>query len=78
MRRDGLQVVEKKFNGVTVGFVVGWWFYPRRGYYGDSSTVSFRSFRNGVLFDSQKDAEKFRDKVEDRRATGGVQFSAVG
>ncbi len=72
-----LQVVRKTYNGVTVGYVVGWWFFPRRWYGAASGKQSFRSFRNGVLFKTEKKAIEFRDKIEKRRKESGVKFEAV-
>jgi len=65
---DGLQVVEKRAFGVRVGYVVGWWFFPRRHWgAGHKQEASFRSFRNGVIFKKKSAALEFRDKVEKMR-----------
>jgi len=75
-RYDGLQVVKKTYNGVTIGYVVGWWTSIRYRWMGKSKTT-FRSFRNGVVFKTQEKAEKFRDSVETRRKDSGVKFEEV-
>lgn len=82
-RNDRLQVVKKTYCGVTIGYIVGWWFDPARwrGWGYDENTkkrgMSFRSFRNGVVFKTQAKAEKFRDDVEKRREASVVIFEAV-
>ena len=73
-KHDGLQVVQKTYNGVTVGYVVGWWVHTSRW---SGGRKTFRSFRNAVVFSSQAKAETFRDKVEARRKDSGVKFQAV-
>jgi hypothetical protein len=77
--RNGLQIVKKTFNGIDVGYVVGWWFTTRY-YWGAErdNDRSFRSFRNGVIFKTQAKAEAFRDKVEGWRKNSGVKFEEVG
>ena len=72
--RDGLQIVKKTFNGITVGYVVGWWTYTRSWYSARGET--FRSFRNGVVFPTLEAAEEFRNGVEASRDDSGVKFEA--
>ena len=71
-----LQVAEKKFNGVTVGYVVGRWVCKRWKWSGESE-FTFRSFRNGVLFKTADKAKEFRDKVEKRRVESSIEFVKV-
>jgi hypothetical protein len=74
-----LQIAKKTAFGKTIGFVVGYWFYPRRGFWGqpDRMTASFRSIREGLIFKTEKQARKFRDKIEEDRQTNGVVFEKI-
>ena len=74
----GLQVVRKTYNGVTLGYVVGWWFTTRWGWHTGTPQVSFRSFRNGVIFKTEEKAKEFRNKVEKmRKDDDTVKFEEV-
>ena len=73
-----LQIVKKTYGGVTVGYVVGWWFHPRCYGWGTASrSLSFRSIREGLMFPSLEKAQKFRDKIEKQRADMRVKFEKV-
>ena len=74
-----LQIAEKRAFGKTVGYVVGYWFYPRRGFWGDRHRLekSFRSIREGLIFNTEKQARKFRDKIESGRVETGIEFEAI-
>jgi len=80
----GLRIVKKTLLGVTLGYVVGWYFYPRRYLRWDSRTGeekkdsrSFRSIRNGLIFDTEEQAREFRDGIEKGRKTFAIQFEDV-
>lgn len=73
---SGLCVAKKTYNDVRIGYVVGWWFYPRKYFHYDENgdrplpEKSFRSFREGVIFKREADAKKFRDDIEQKRKDG--------
>lgn len=75
---NGLQIVKKTYAGIEIGFVVGWWFYPRRRWSWDTpenrDNVSFRSIREGLIFPTLKKAQKFRDGIEEQRKKSVVKF----
>ena len=62
---DGLQVVDKRIHGVSVGFIVGWWTCTSR--WGRNRNVTFRNFREGVVWPTKESAIEFRDSVEAKR-----------
>jgi len=76
-RYEGLQIVTKTFAGIRIGFVVGWWFYPRRYYGARDSAKSFRSIRNGLLFPTLEKAQEFRDGIEKARQVSILKFEAA-
>lgn len=63
--RRGLQVAAKSYNGVTVGYVVGW--PPRYGVDADGKTGMFRNIRQGLIFKTETEAREFRDGIEQGR-----------
>jgi len=73
-----LKVVKKTYCGVVVGYVVGWWFYPRRNWgVRESGRQSFRSIRNGLVFATELEAKAWRDDIENKRANSVVVYSEV-
>lgn len=77
---NGLQIAEKKFDGITIGYVVGWWRRASRySWYGDTAPrppLKFASVRGGVIFKDRADAVTFRDSIEDRIAKDtGITWS---
>lgn len=72
-----LQVARKTVEGVTIGYVVGWrtrW----KHYWGvQSGGVTFRSVREGLIFKTQKKAEEFRDKIEEKRVQETKEFEIL-
>lgn len=62
---SGLQIVEKKYNNVGVGFVVGWWVNV--GWKWGSRKRGFRSVREGVSFETLDEAKTFRTAIESIR-----------
>ncbi len=71
--RRGLQVVQKTFNGIQIGYVIGWWRCKSRWNSGQSET--FQSYRQGVIYPDEKSAKAQRDSIETmRKANGGVEF----
>ena len=72
-----LQIAKKTYAGKTIGFVVGYWFYPRRFWSTYKPAMSFRSIREGLIFPTEKQARKWRDKVEEQRRAGAVTFERV-
>ena len=63
---QGLQVVEKRFYGVTVGYIVGWWSRTSKWRTG-KEFETFRNFREGVVWPTKEAAIEFRDSVEAQR-----------
>ena len=77
-----LKVAKKTFGDITVGFVVGYAFYPRSYGYGwnrnrGSEGRSFRSIRHGLMFPTVEKAEEFRDSVENQVKVSGVKFEEI-
>ena len=79
MRRrswEGLQVVKKSYNGIRIGYIVGWWKCKSR--WNSDRGQTFQSFREGVIFKREKDALEYRDNIEKMRdGNTGVKFEPV-
>lgn len=67
-----LKIVEKRYSGVTVGYVVGYWTFTR--WYRSNQRLTFRSIREGLLFKTLEDARAWRDDLENRRAKSGIEY----
>lgn len=73
--RCGLQVAAKSYNGVTVGYVVGW--PPRFGVEADGKTGEFRNIRQGLIFKTETEARAFRDGIERDRKPYWREFQLL-
>ena len=72
----GLQVVKKTFNGITVGFVIGWWKCKSR--WNSDRGQTFQSYRQGVIYPDEASARAQRDIIEAARiGTRGVEWESV-
>ena len=83
MKRNKPIIVEKKMNGISIGFMVGWWFNASRYQWWDGhekieSAPIFHNIRSDSIFYSKKDAEAFRDTIEASRHNNmGVVITEV-
>jgi hypothetical protein len=72
----GLQVVKKSFNGIRIGYVVGWWKCKSR--WNSDRGQTFQSFREGVIFRRESEALAYRDNIEKmREGNTGVTWDEV-
>lgn len=75
MRYD-LCIAEKTYNGIVVGYVIGYWVCTKQAWYeGQKSEYSFRSLCRNMIFDTKEAAIKFREKIESKRVGTGVKFT---
>jgi hypothetical protein len=61
-------VAAKKYNGIIVGYIVGWQA---------QHTNQVRNIRAGKYFATQKEAEIFQKEIEAGRDGPGVQFEIL-
>jgi hypothetical protein len=77
------RIFEKKVNGITIGFIVGYLCVQKGGFYFWDSTERpedkkyVRSIRDSLTFTSRIDAQRWLDKMESKRVQNVNTFEDV-
>lgn len=61
-------VARKHYNGITIGFIVGW-----KQNYG----TMVRNIRAGLIFKNAADAQRFKKNMEGKRINPYVEFEIL-
>jgi hypothetical protein len=68
-----LQVAKKTFNGILIGYVIGWWKCKSR--WNSDRDMTFQSYRQGVIYPDEESAKAQRDIIENlREGNTGVKW----